>query len=231
LWGKVLLIVVLFASQAWSQSGKPTVHVFLQADAKSSALENALQQQLPGLKVTVFSRYRDLEDASAEKPDALLAIAPVLQQRGKKPSLQGMRAGKDVESYLLVSVGHVLDDPLSGKVIGAADVLGRDGTQAFVANLLKTGDVKVKRVAKSEDLLPLLEFSAADGIVIPSSAFGRLTERTQLGIKSKEVPGGQVGLPALAIFNESSKQAITNAFSRMDAATKKLLGIDAWSVR
>lgn len=219
-------------SQASAQSGKPVVHVFLQLDAKSGALEKMLQQQLPALSVTVFSRYRDLEDASATaKPDGLVAITPVLQQRGKKPVLQGTRGGKDLEAYTLVWVGNTLDGSLSGKTIGAVDVMGRDGTQGFVAGLLKANDIKVKRVAKTEDLLPLLEFSAADGILIPSASLARLTERTRLAIKSKEVPGGPVGLPALAVFNDAAKDAITKAFSAIDAATKKILGIDAWSVR
>jgi hypothetical protein len=227
----LLVLLLLTPSSAPAQPTKPVVHVFLQVDAKSSALEKALQQQLPGLSIKVFSRYRDLEDAITERPDGLVAFAPVLQQRGKKPGLQGTRAGKDTEPYLLVSVGHPLDGPLSGKVVGAVDVLGRDGTQTFVADLLATNDVKVKRVAKSEDLLPLLEFSAADGILLPSSALTRLSERTQLAIRSKEVLGGPVGLPALAIFKDGSKDAITKAFLGMDAATKRLLGIDAWSVR
>jgi hypothetical protein len=231
--GVLFLLAALYpATVAPAQTNKPGLHVFLQVDAKSGALEKILQQQLPTLGVTVFSRYRDLEDASAAvKPDALVAISPVLQQRGKKPALQGTRAGRDIEPYLLVSVGEVLDGSLSGKTIGAVDLLGRDGTQAFVAALLKTNDVKVKRVAKTEDLLPLLEFSAADGILIPSSALARLTERTRLHIKSKEAPGGPVGLPALAVFNDASKEAIKKALLGMDAATKGILGIDAWSAR
>jgi hypothetical protein len=231
-WLAALVVALHAPSDAPAQTGKPVIHVFLQLDAKSSALEKILQQQLPSLTVTVFSRYRDLEEASASaKPDALVAIAPVLQQRGKKPVFQGTRGGKDLEPYVLVAVGDALDGPLAGKTIGAVDVMGRDGTQSFVAGLLKTNDIKVKRVAKAEDLLPLLSFSGADGILIPSSALARLSERTNLAIKSKEAPGGPVGLPALAIFNEGNKDAITKAFTAMDAATKKILGIDAWSVR
>lgn len=227
-----ILAAVGAAPLVSAQGGKPVVHVFLQLDAKSGALEKMLQQQLPGLTVTVFSRFRDLEDASATaKPDGMVAISPILEQRGKKPVLQGTRGGKDEEPYLLVSVGAALDGSLSGKTIGAVDVMGRDGTQSFVAGLVKAKDVKVKRVAKTEDLLPLLEFSAADGILIPSSALARLTERTRLDIKSKEAPGGQVGLPALAIFNDANKEPITKALSAVDVATKKILGIDSWSVR
>jgi hypothetical protein len=227
----IILLALRASSAAPAQTRKPVVHVFLQLDTKSSALEKILQQQLPDLGITVFSRYRDLEDASATaKPDALVAISPIIQQRGLKPVLQGTRENKDIEPYLLVSVG-ALEGSLSGKTIGAVDVMGRDGTRSFVARLTKNNDIKVKYVAKAEDLLPLLEFSAADGILIPSSALARLTERTRLEIKSREAPGGSVGLPALAIFNEASKEEIKKAFLAMDAATRKTLEIDAWSVR
>lgn len=230
--GICALLALLSWSQAPAQPAKPVVHVFVQVDAKSSALEKSLQQQLPELSITVFSRYRDLEDANVTaRPDGLLAITPVLLQRGKKPCLQGTRGGKDQEPWLLVSVGNPLEGSLSGKTIGAVDVMGRDGTQTFVAGLLKTQDVKVKRVAKSDDLLPLLEFNAADAILIPRSSLARLIERTQLAIKSKEVPGGPVGLPAVAVFNETSKDAVIKAFTGLDGATKKLLGIEAWSTR
>ncbi len=205
----VALMVFLWPVLAWAESGRPVLHVFLQLDAKSGAVEKMLQEQLPALGVTVFSRYRDLEDATATgNPDGLLAIPPVLEQRGQKPVLQGTREGKHSEPYLLVWVGSSLDGPLSGKTIGAVDVLGRDGTQSFVARLLKSSDIKVKRVAKTEDLLALLEFSAADGILLPSSALARLSERTRLAIKSRAVPGQVVGLPALAVFNDASKAAI-----------------------
>lgn len=227
----LLLLALSAARVATPQSDKPVVHVFLQLDTKSGALERILQQQLPTLGVTVFSRYRDLEDAAASNPDALVAIRPVLEQRGQSTLLQGVRNGKDAEPYLLVSVGRPLDGPLSGKTIGAVDVMGRDGTQRFVAALLKTQDVRVKRVAKTEDLLALLEFSAADGVLIPSAALDRLTERTRLAIKTKEVPGGPIGLPAVAVFNGANKETVVKAFLRLDAATNKILGVDAWSAR
>src|SRR5512138_185469 len=95
--------------QARAQGGKPVVHVFLQLDAKSSVVEKTLQGKLSGLSITVFSRFRDFDDAgSAGKPDALLSIAPVLESRGAKSSLQGMRGGKGTEAYVLASVGQPL---------------------------------------------------------------------------------------------------------------------------
>src|SRR5512147_196640 len=75
--------------RAQAQGGKPVVHVFLQLDAKSSVVEKTLQGKLSGLSLTVFSRFRDFDEAgTSSKPDAVLTIPPVLESRGAKPSLQ-----------------------------------------------------------------------------------------------------------------------------------------------
>ena len=215
-----------------AQTSKPVVHVFLQLDAKSSVVEKTLQQHLPELGIVVFGRFRDFEEGlSNGHPDAVLSIAPVLEQRGKTASLQGQRGGKPTEPYLLASVNQPLEGSLAGKTIGVVDLLGRDGTQAFVNGLLRATDIKIKRVAKIEDLLPLLEFSAADGIVLPSSMLGRLLERTRLAIKTKELPGGPVGLPAVAVLNPTVRDLVVKSFQNLDVPTKRLLGIDSWSVQ
>jgi hypothetical protein len=136
---------------AAAQASKPIVHVFLQLDAKSSVVEKTLQQQLPDLGVIVFGRFRDFEESlTSGHPDAVLSIAPVLAGRGATASLQGQRAGKSTEPYVLASVNQPLQGSLAGKTIGVVDLLGRDGTQAFLSGLLKTTDIKIKRVAKIE---------------------------------------------------------------------------------
>lgn len=220
------------ASSVQAEGGKPVVHVFLPLDAKSSVVEKTLQGRLSGLGITVFSRFRDFDDARASgRPDAVVSVLAVLEARGAKPTLQGMRGGKPTEAYVLVSVGQPLGSSLSGKTIGAVDLLNRDGTQKFVTGLLKSTDVKIKPVAKVEDLLPLLEFSAADGIVLPGSMLAKLMERTRLPVKSRELSGVQVGLPAVAVLNPSMRDAVVSAFQKLDGATKSMLGIDDWSVR
>ena len=214
-----------------AQASKPVVHVFLQLDAKSSIVEKTLQQHLPELGIVVFGRFRDFEEGLTNgHPDAVLSIAPVLQQRGKASCLQGQRGGKSTEPYLLASVNQPLEGSVEGKTIGVVDLLGHDGTQTFLNNLLKTKDIKIKRVAKIEDLLPLLEFSAADGIVLPSSMLGRLLERTRLVIKTKELPGGPVGLPAVAVLNPAVRDVVVRSFQSLDGPTRRLLGVDTWSV-
>jgi len=221
-----------------ADDSRPTLFVFLQLDLKSNALEQALQKGLPGLAVTVFGRLRDFQDSIATKnPDAIIAIAPLLEQAQAKPALLGLRGGKEWEPYLLVMTGAAAgaagpaNPSLAGKTVGIVDLLGRDGTQAFAAAAVGTPDVKIKRVAKIEDLLPLLEFSAADAVLIPSSAVKRFTERTRLAMAVRELPNARVGLPAMAVRNDKARAMIVPAIQKLDAETRSLLGIDSWSAR
>jgi hypothetical protein len=224
--------------RALADDPRPTLFVFLQLDVKSSALEQALQKQLPGLAVTVFGRLRDFQDSVATRnPDAIIAIAPLLEQAHAKPALLGVRGGKEWEPYLLVMTGAAAagagstTPSLAGKTIGIVDLLGRDGTQAFAAAAVGASDIKVKRVAKIEDLLPLLEFSAADAVLIPSSAVKRFTDRTRLAMAVRELPNARVGLPAVAVRNEKARAAIVSGIQKVDVETRSLLGIDSWSAR
>jgi len=224
--------------RARADDARPSLFVFLQGDVKSNALEQALQKELPGLAVTVFGRLRDFQDSIASKnPDAIIAIAPLLEQAQAKPSLVGMRGGKEWEPYLLLMTAAAAaaagtnKPSLAGKTVGIVDLLGRDGTQAFAAAATGTPDLKVKRVAKIEDLLPLLEFSAADAVLIPSSAVKRFTERTRLAMAVRELPNARVGLPAVAVRNEKARAVIVQAIQQLEGETRSLLGIDSWSPR
>jgi len=217
---------------ARAQEARPTVFVFLQLDVKSSALEQALQKQLPGLALTVFGRFRDYQDAVATKnPDAVVAITPLLDLDHTKATLQGVRGGKEWEPYLLVTTAAGAPASWAGKTVGIVDLLGRDGTQAFAANAVGSTEVKVKRVAKIEDLLPLLEFSAADAVLVPSSAVKRFTERTRLPLTVRDLPNARVGLPAVAVRNEKTRSAVVQAIQKLDAETRSLIGIETWSAR
>jgi hypothetical protein len=211
--------------------GKPSLYAYLHTDTKSASLEKSLQDKLPGLTVTVFGRFRDFEEAmSARRPDAVIALQPLLGSQNVPVVLQGIRADHDWEPYVLLTAGAA-EGPLSGKLIGVVDVLGRDGTQDFVTKLLKTSDIKLKRVTKMEDLLPLLQFSAADAVLVPAAAVKSVSERSRLPLRVRELPEARVGLPAVGIVNARIRDLLVKQIQGLDSETNKTLGVEKWKSR
>ena len=233
-------VVCLLAAVIWfvalptlaPAADRPTLYVFLQTDAKATVFEKALQQGLPGLTVTVFGRFRDFEEAFASKrPDAVLVLQPLLVAKGLSATLRGVSKGEDSERFVLVSAGAALAGPLSNRVIGAVDVLGRKDTHGFVAGLLKTPDVKTKLVTKLEDLLSLLQFSAADAILLPAGAVKTFTERSRLSLFVRELPDARVGRASVAVLSPGASTTVVSQIQGLNRATNELVGVDGWRCR
>jgi len=206
--------------------------VFLPADVKSGVIETALQTHLSGLNVVVFGRFRDFESAlAANRPDAVMALEPLLVAQHIPAAMRGYAEGRDSERYVLLSAGTPLEGSLGGKTIGVVDFLGRNDTQRFMASALKTGDLHTKLVTKQEDLLSLLTFSAADAVLLPAAAVKTFAERSRLVFHVREVPGLQVGLAAGGVLRPESRSAVIHAIQSLDGVTNHMLGVDAWKVR
>jgi hypothetical protein len=217
------------SAAAAGDDGRPNLYVYVHTDAKSASLESSLKDRLKAMNVTVFGRYRDFEEAMASnRPDALLGSRALLGSQNAPVALQGMRGAHEWEPYALVSVGAPLTGSLTGKVIGVVDMLGRRGTQDFVTDLLKTPDLKLKRVTKLEDLLPLLQFSAADAVLISVSEVKSVTDRSQLSLSVRELPEGKVGLASVSVLNPKFRDLVIKQMQALDAETNKVLGVDRW---
>jgi hypothetical protein len=227
-----LIAVLLTAAATAADEARPSVYAFLHTDTKSATLARSLKDKLPGLEVTVFGRYRDFEEAmSSHRPDAVLALQPLLGSQKVPVVLQGVRGDQDWEPYVLLATGPAVDGSLAGKLIGVVDVLGREGTQDFVTKLLKTSDLKLKRVTKMEDLLPLLQFSAADAVLVPAGAVKSVTERSRLPLKVRELPDARVGLPAVGVLNAKVRAVLVQQIQGLDTETNKTIGVDRWKGR
>lgn len=208
---------------------RPTLYVFLQTDAKATVFERTLQQKLPGLSVTVFGRFRDFEEAlSSKRADAVLVLQPLLVAKGLAATLRGVYKGEDSERYVLVSAGAPLTGSLSNRLIGAVDVLGRQDTHGLVAQLLKTTDVKTKLVTKLEDLLSLLQFSAADAVLLPASAVKGFIERSRLALHVRDLPDARVGRASLSVLSPSVRATVSEQIQAIDRATNEMMGVDGW---
>src|SRR3954471_20719658 len=109
--------------------------VFLHLAIKQRALEAMLQSALPGISVTAVGRIADFERALEESQDAVLTLPVVLEGKSLAPRLRGFRGGSADEKYCLVGADTAPEPARAGSV-GALDLLGREGTTAFVHKLL-----------------------------------------------------------------------------------------------
>ena len=180
--------------------------------------------------MTVFGRFRDFEEALAAKPpDAVLALEPLLASRSLKDDLHGVSNGEKSQRFVLLSAGAPLEGAIGERTVGAVDLLGRKDTQAFVAKLLKTfEDVKIKLVTKLEDLLSLLQFSAADGILVPASMVKPFSERSRLSLFVRELPDAVVGRAAVSVLTTEPRTTIVRSIQHLDTVTNKMMDIDGW---
>jgi hypothetical protein len=213
---------------ARAQADRPTLYVFVQLDTKPAVLERVLQARLSHLTVSVFGRFRDFENAfNGRKPDAVMAIKPLLETMNLKPALVGTRGGRDSEPAMLIA-GTEGAANVPGATIGVVDLMGQAQTQALVASLLKRTDIKTKRVAKVEDLLPLLEFSGANAILLPASVASRLLQRTRVALKAQQLPGVSIGNTAVAVLNEAARASVVADVRALDRASNDAVGVEGW---
>ncbi len=211
--------------------GEASLFVYLHTDVKPRALQKMLESQLPGVAVTVFGRVGDFKrKLKKTPPDAVLALRPVLEANGLKPGLQGTAKAATSEHYLVLSIDTaVTAGEIKNKVVGAVDLLGRKKMPVFVKDVLKTGAApKVKRVTKTEDLLPLLQFQAADVVLLPESAVGSVKKQSQLNLVVTKVDGAVVGRAAVAFTNEAKRATLEKAIAGLNAKVSNKLGVDGW---
>lgn len=207
-----------------AHASAPRLLVFLHAAVKQRAFQSNLQASLQTLTVTAVGRINDLDRAIQEGQDALLTSPMVLRARGLKPQLLGYRQGRADESYALVSVGTPID-PARAASLGTLDILGREGTAAFVHRLLG-GNAAVERVTKVEDLLSLLQMQRVNAVLLPSRLYPELRAMSRLALVQKELPS-RVELPALASVGPQGAQVVA-ALKALGARLARSLGVDEW---
>jgi hypothetical protein len=219
------------APRALAQGARPKLYVYLHTETKSAVFDKMVQERLPKLEVSVFRRFGDFEQAMAEsRPDAVLALRPLLDAQKLAPVVQAERGGKQTEPYVLVYVQPEMKAAdLKGKTIAVLDLLGRGDTERLVGKLLdNAAGVKVKRVTKMEDLLSNLQLAAADAVLVPARMLAVFQRRTQLELQARELPKAELGLPAVAVLNASVKNQIMQQVQSLAADANSMLGVERW---
>jgi len=209
---------------------KPRLHAFVPSDQKPYVVQRDLQSSLAAFTVTVFGRSRDFEDAvRADGPEAVLAPAPVLVMLGIPATLQGLMQGATEESYSLVTVGGAVNpSSLGPHPVGVLGMMGREKMKDFCERLLGTSNQHIKTVTKYEDLLPLLQFNQAKGVILPRRLTSVVVGRSELQLTETTLARNRVGLVALSVRDVSVAPQLVAAVRALGASPRAYLGVDGW---
>jgi hypothetical protein len=226
----LLSVVALLGvfSGSLGASVTPRLYVFATADKRAQAFEKHLEGQLPGVDVTVYSRIREFESALADRPEGAIAQRPVLEALGQRPELQGFAGERATERYVLMAANTpVQPSELSGKTLGVVDVLGRKRMEGFVSGILGTPAPKLKYVTHERDLLPLLQFNAADAVVLSESWARRVREKSEMNLRTTPL-SNEVGLFAIVYGSSLGRSVLDGKIRAAGRAFNESLGVTQW---
>lgn len=206
-------------------------YVFFPTTDRPQAIQDKLQSSLSGVTVTVFGRINDFNaKLELEPPDAIIAKPALISQfNNYEVTLTGLRKGKAEETYVVLSIGAPVDLQTIGAetTIGVIDVLGRAGMKSFISQFFKT-EPKLKRVTKVEDLLPLLSFNMAAGVLIEDIFVNYFKSTSQLDFKTTSLPQTQSKIIALGIRKNGKADKTTAALKKADKALCSVFEVDSW---
>lgn len=218
-----LSVAALFASRV-AAAGQ-TVYVFAVNDRRAHAVEQDLSQALSGAAVTVFGRIADFIDGvQKNNPEVILAPELVLKELNIPPVLRGTLGGETTEQFSVLT--DKTRSAQNATSFGAVDLLGRRGMPGLVQKLMgRSTAPKVVRVAKVEDLLPVLTFNSAEAVILPSRLVGSLRARTSMELSITQPESARLGCLCAGGRGATSMVSALRSAPR-DALSQ--LGVDGW---
>jgi len=210
---------------SWAES----LYVFVPTEVRANIMQQQISDICKDVEVTVFGRAKDFhKEVQKTPPNAILSLLPVIERSGSfNTTMKGIKGGQAEEDYVLVSVDKPIEITSIGeKKIGVVDLLGRKPMGQFISQLFQT-TVKLARVTKVEDLLPLLTFGSVDGIFISESLYNQLKSKSNLNLVSTRL-NIKVGLVSAALLDPKSKDKITQCIQGFNSDLNATLGVEQW---
>ncbi len=224
---KMLCAMAFMLVASVSQSN--SLYIFVPSETRATVIEDQIKSLCNGLDVTAFGRAKDFtSQLELAPPSAVLTLLPVIERSGKfKSVLKGVKDGLTEEDYVIVSIDEAIDlSSIEGIKIGVVDLMGRKPMTEFVGQLLQS-DVRLKRVSKVEDLLPLLSFGTADALFISESTYENILSKSQLNLVATRV-NVKIGLVSAAIEENSGHEDVAVCVQKFTSDLNSVLGVDSW---
>lgn len=222
------IIFIIIISVSLNATGE-SLYVFVPSQVRAKVMQQQMSQVCPYIDVTVFAFAKEFrQQLKSTPPNAILSHALVVDRNDYSNTvLQGVKNSQTAENYMVVSIGAPLDlNQLEQKKIGVVDLLGRKPMSDFVSGLLDAV-VKLKRVTKIEDLLPMLTFGAAEGILVPESLYYQLKSKSKLNLVATSL-NKKMDLASVVLNDESAKEKVVQCITQLGNEVNITLGVDRW---
>jgi hypothetical protein len=222
----IFLLLLLLPFRAFSS----TLYVYYPCLLNPLAVEKRLTADFPNCKITVFGRIDDfLEKVKTDRP-RIVITKPGLENQlnGYQPDLLGVRNRKTEDSFCLLSTGEPVEPgTLQSKTVGTLDFLGRKGTADFINRAFSPAP-KLKRVIKTEDLLPLLIMKMADAILVSAYDIPYFRETSKLDLKVTPVPSAKSGIVEVLTLQNNPDTTLLLAVKKANRNFNAVFGIEQW---
>ena len=190
--------------------------------------EKALKSDaaLNGTEVTVFGKFSEFSSSLKNSKPKFLMVPSAYTSYNEdyKPVFQFVKGGQSNFKFLILSVKSEWSKEATAKgSVGIVDELGRKQTSAFIKD--QVGAFKrVKRVTKTDDLMPLLVLENANYIIIRPKNYeilkSKFTAKTNLVGESKTI-----NYPVICVLKGTTDSEVEK-FANMYPAAIKALGFD-----
>jgi len=209
-----------------------SLYVFVPTDVRANVLQEKLSNLCSDLKITVFGRAKDFrKEIVKAPPDALISLMIIISKNKTYTTFaRGLKEGVTEEEYVLVSLDEPIDvNQIEKLKVGVVDLLGRKPMKEFIGELFQK-EVKIKRVTKQEDLLPLLSFGAVKAIFIPQSLYENIKRKSNLDLISTNV-NIKLDLVSAALGSSpDAKEQFANCIANFDQNLNRTLGVEQWKL-
>lgn len=211
-------------------NAEENLYVFYPSTYRPQIIQDKLQNEMKGIRVTVFGRYVDfISKVQSDSPDAVITKTRLIEKQLLNYSVikNGVRSGTKKESFILLSIDSSINTGSINQksTIGVIDFFGRSETGNFVADLL-SGKPNIKRVNKIEDLLPLLSFNLVCCILIEKTNLDYFQNTSTIKFSITPLKFSDEGIIALAQKKGISIQKINNFTKQSRDLIKSFFHVD-----
>ncbi len=204
--------------------------VYWPTEYRTWALQEELIKNCPNFETLAFGRSVDFYiETKNRKPLVIISFDLALKKANYKIFKKGTKNQRSVEDYILFDFNNIIDlKQLDNIRVGGLDILGRDKMEAFLVKSLNA-NIEFVRVAKVEDILPLINFDIADVALVSKThlkSLKALTERKLITTDAKMT----LSLPFVGIRDNKpeTKKKVQQCLDKISVKAKEIFGVDEW---